>query len=179
MTTHLMLDIETLGVRPGFVVLSAAFVRFSDLAATSCVLDRDEQTAIGLESDPSTWDWWLQQPPLARDAAMINPVSLIPALNHFTAWLTWAEPNIDARFVWCHGASFDAPLLQEVYRRAGVPCPWSFRNVRDTRTLYDLAGVDPKQFATGTPHVAADDAIAQTKAALEALRILAPRSAAT
>lgn len=27
MTTHLMLDIDTLGVRPGNVVLSAAFVR--------------------------------------------------------------------------------------------------------------------------------------------------------
>lgn len=179
MTTHIMCDIETLGVRPGFVVLSAALVRFSDLAATSLALSRPDQTALGLEEDPATWDWWLQQPPAARDAATVNPVPLMPALEHIAAWLAWAEPNIDERLIWCHGASFDAPMLQEVYRRAGLfPCPWQFWNVRDTRTLYDLAGVDVRPYYTGRAHVALDDAIAQTKAALDALRVLAGRRAA-
>lgn len=168
--THIMLDIETLGTRPGFVVLSAAFVRFSDYASTSVNLNVEDQIAIGLERDPDTIAWWAQQSQEARAAAFGPAAPLLPVLEHLAAWLAWAGPDA---FIWCHGASFDAPMLQEVYRRAGLPIPWSFRNVRDTRTLYDLAGVNLADYPTGTAHNALDDAIAQTKAANEALRILA------
>lgn len=174
---HIMLDIETLGVRPGFVVLSAAFVRFEDMASTALVMDHVDQTALGLEMDPATVEWWQQQSPEARAAAIANPVPLRAALDHFAAWLAWAGAGRET-FIWCHGASFDAPMMQEVYRRAGVPCPWSFRNVRDTRTLFDLSGVDLRNYNEGTAHNALDDARAQTRAAVDALRVLAERRAA-
>jgi len=168
--THIMLDLESLGTRPGFVVLSAAFVRFSDFASTSLVLSVPDQQSLGLEIDPETHAWWGRQDPAAWAAATTAPVPLRSALEHFAAWLAWATGGADP-LLWCHGASFDAPLLGEVYRRAGVPQPWSFRAVRDTRTLYDLAGVA----LPGTPaHHALDDAIAQTKAAKHALALLDP-----
>lgn len=175
--THVMLDIETLGTRPGFVVLSAACVRFTDLAATSVALSVPEQQALGLEIDSGTVEWWQQQSPAALAAATQNAIPLRPALDHIAAWLTWARQGGDL-FVWGHGAAFDAPLLGEVYRRAGIATPWTFRDLRDTRTLYDLSGVDPRNFNHGTPQVALGDAIAQTKAAVEALRVLAARRAA-
>lgn len=171
MLTHISLDIETLGTRPGFIVLSAAFVRFSDYASTSCVLDRAEQQSLGLLEDAVTLEWWQNQPNEAWRAAVNNPVPLRSALQHFSDWLQWAAQGGEL-LIWCHGASFDAPLLQEVYRLAGMTCPWHFAAVRDTRTLYDLAGVDVAAYRTGTAHVALDDAMAQTKAANEALRIL-------
>jgi hypothetical protein len=170
-----MLDIETLGVRPGFVVASAALVRFSDLAATSLAFNVDEQKALGLEIDPETLEWWRNQSQGAQMAAFGSPVPLRPALDHVTAWLSWASAGGDF-LIWCHGASFDAPMLQEVYRRAGVAAPWSFRDVRDTRTLYELAGVNVRgYYGGGEDHVALYDAMSQTRAANDALRVLAGR----
>jgi hypothetical protein len=170
MTTHIMVDIETLGTRPGAVVLSAAFVRFSDMAHTTLNLSVPDQEALGFASDPSTLEWWKSQSPVAWESATKDPAPLRSALEHFAAWIAWAGPD---PLIWCHGAGFDAPLLEPLYRATGLPCPWNFWSVRDTRTLYDLAGVNVKDYAVPPPHVALNDAIAQTRAANEALAILA------
>jgi hypothetical protein len=174
--THIMVDIESLGTRPGCVVLAAAFVRFSDGAHTTLNLSIPDQQALGLEIDPATATWWQtqeQQHPGAWAAATSNPVPLRAALDHISAWLNWAEPDIFQRMIWCHGATFDAPILGEVFRKAGMEPPWKFWNIQCTRTLYNLAGVDPKAFAVPPPHVALNDAIGQTNAANAALAVLA------
>lgn len=171
MTTHLMLDIETLGTRVGAVVLSVAFVRFSDEAQLTLNLSVPDQEALGLEKDPSTLEWWALQDTQAWLKATSNPFQLAVALPYISTWLQWAAGGQDF-LIWCHGASFDCSLLEEVYRRAGVPCPWKFRQVRDTRTLYDLAGINPKDYAVPPPHVALNDALGQTRAANAALAVL-------
>ncbi|NVO13847.1 MAG: 3'-5' exoribonuclease [Rhodoplanes sp.] len=170
-----MLDIETLGTRPGAVVLSAAFVRFSDLASVSLVMSVPDQQALGLEIDPETHAWWGKQDPAAWAAATQNPLPLRAALEHIAAWIAWAS-NGEAPLIWGHGASFDAPLLGEVFRRAGVPKPWGYRDERDTRTLYDLAGINlSDHYGQGTMHVALSDAMAQTSAAIAAItKLLTP-----
>lgn len=173
MTTHVMLDIETLGTRPGCVVMSAAMVRFSDLASASVNLSIPEQQASGLEVNPETHAWWGTQDPAAWKATTENPQPLLGALGYIARWLSWASAAGDLA-VWCHGATFDAPILGELFRRTNIATPWQFWNVRCTRTLYDLAGVDPKAFKTGTLHIALDDALAQTQAARAALAILMP-----
>lgn len=172
MTTHLMLDVETLGTRVGAIVTSAALVRFTDEASTTVNLNTAEQANMGLHQDESTLAWWRQQSPEAQAAAWSNPIPVRPALEHLAAWIQWATQGQDF-LIWCHGATFDCPLLEEVYRRAGVPCPWPFWAVRDTRTLYDLAGIDVKAYAVPPPHVALNDAIGQTRAAVAALRVIA------
>ncbi len=58
MTNHIMADIETLGTRPGAIVLSAAFVRFTDEAQMTLNLSIPDQEALALESDPQTAAWW-------------------------------------------------------------------------------------------------------------------------
>lgn len=169
---HVMLDIESLGTRPGCVVLSAAFVRFEDMALTSLNLSMEDQYELGLETGPSTLDWWRTQSQDTWRAATCDPFPLVSALNHFSTWLGWARAGREM-WIWCHGAGFDAPLLQEVYQRAGIACPWSFRDVRDTRTLYDLAGVDSREYRVEPAHIAANDALGQARAAVEALRRIA------
>lgn len=173
--THIMTDIESLGTRPGCVVLAVAFVRFSDETQVTLNLSIPDQTALGLEMDPDTLSWWQDQEakhPGAWAAATSNPTSLTQALQYISDWLAWASPEADP-LIWCHGATFDAPILQELYRRAGIPCPWKFWNIQCTRTLYNLASVDPKQFAVPPPHIALNDAIGQTRAANAALAVLA------
>lgn len=167
-----MLDIETLGTRPGAVILAAAFVRFSDEAHCTLNFSIPDQQALGLEIDPETHAWWGRQDPAAWAAATENPLPIAAALPYVATWLQWAAGGGEA-LIWCHGATFDAPLLGELYRRAGIACPWAFWSVRDTRTLYDLAGVDVKAYAVPPPHIALNDAIGQTRAANVALGILA------
>lgn len=174
--THTMCDIETLGTRPGAVVLAAAFVRFSDEVSTTINISIPDQQALGLEIDPATAAWWHSQEanhPGAWAAATQGAVPLRAALEHITNWLTWAEPDVFQRMIWCHGATFDAPILQELYRRAGMEAPWKFWNIQCTRTLYNLASVNPKDYAVPPPHIALNDALGQTRAANAALAVLA------
>lgn len=175
MTTHIMCDIETLGTRPGAIVLSVAFVRFTDEAHMTLNLSIPDQEALALEKDPATELWWRDQEakhPGAWDAATSNPTRLDGALPYIAQWLDWARNGDDFQ-IWCHGAPFDCPLLGEIYRRAGIKCPWDFWSIRDTRTLYDLALINPKDYAIPPPHIALNDAIGQTRAANAALAILA------
>jgi hypothetical protein len=172
MPTHISLDIETLGLKPGNVVLSAAFVRFDDLASTSVNLHIAEQEALGLTINDGTRAWWSQQSPAAQAAAFAPAPPLRHALAHIATWLQWASQGGEF-FIWCHGAGFDAPMLAAVFEAAAVPVPWTYRQVRDTRTLYDLAGVDLTAFAGGTYHNALDDAMAQTRAAVAAMNRIA------
>lgn len=177
MTTHIMCDLETIGKRPGCVVLAAAFVRFSDEAQCTLNLSIPDQQALGLEIDPETQAWWQDQEakhPGAWATATENPQPLNVALPYFLEWIRWAAPDGDF-LLWCHGATFDGPILGEVYRRAGIECPWTkeFWRVQCTRTLFNLAGVNKEQYAVPPPHVALNDAIGQTRAANAALAILA------
>lgn len=171
MTVHLMVDTETLSTRPGAIVTSVALVRFTDEAHCAFNLSVPDQQALGLETDPATEAWWAQQDPVARQMALANPLPLTSALPYLSTWIQWAAGGTDFQ-IWCHGATFDCPLLGEVYRRAGLETPWKFWQVRDTRTLYDLALINPKDYAVPPPHVALNDAIGQTRAANAALAIL-------
>jgi hypothetical protein len=173
MTTHIMTDCETLGTRPGAIILSVAFVRFSDEAHISLNLSVPEQQALGMEQDESTLAWWRQQDPTAWTRATSDPLPLATSLPYIAQWLEWAAGGSPDWSIWCHGATFDCPLLDELYHRAGIACPWQFWQVRDTRTLYDLACINPKDYAVPPPHVALNDAIGQTRAANAALAILA------
>lgn len=173
-TTHIMTDIETLGVRPGAIVLSAAFVRFSDEAHMTINLNVADQEMLGLERDQQTAEWWALQDPKAWERATSNALPLAIALPYITQWMQWAVPDGDF-LIWCHGAPFDCPILGEVFRRANFPCLWGGRDfwrIQDTRTLYNLAGIDVKKYAVPPPHVALNDAIGQTRAANAALEIL-------
>lgn len=172
MTAHIMCDIETLGTRPGAIILGAAFVRFADEVHTSLNFSMPEQQTLGMEYDAATCEWWRNQDPVAWQLATENPVALVPALQYISTWLNWAAQS-DDWLIWCHGATFDCPLLDELYRRTGVVSPWKFWQVRDTRTLYDLAGVNVKDYAVPPPHIALNDAIGQTRAANAALKIIA------
>lgn len=173
--THIMTDIESLGTRPGCVVLAVAFVRFSDEAQVTLNLSIPDQVELGLHTDPATSSWWQDQEakhPGAWAAATSNPTPLATALQYISDWLAWASPEADP-LIWCHGATFDAPILGELYRRAGIPCPWKFWNIQCTRTLYNLAGIDNKAYAVPPPHIALNDAIGQTRAANAALAVIA------
>lgn len=169
-----MIDIETLGTAPGCAILSIGAVMFgpSGLGETfyATVLVQS-CTDAGLVIDAGTVAWWMSQSDQARAAAFAaDGLPLSAALNALSAWFLQQA----AERPWCHGATFDIPVLEAAYKACRMLPPWRYWNVRDTRTLYDLAGVKVDRSA-GEHHNALDDAINQATAAAKALRILAGR----
>jgi hypothetical protein len=72
-------------------------------------------------------------------------------------------------------------MIEAAYRAVGMPAPWGHREPRDTRTVFELAGLDFKQakYAEGVEHNALDDARNQAVGVIDAYALLgkAPASA--
>lgn len=170
---HLMIDIETLGTAPGSVVLSIGAVVFdaeSDSLGAEFYANIDpvDCQKHGLTIDAATVLWWFDQTEDAR--AHLRPMRL--PLAHVLGGLAAFLRDHQVKRVWGHGATFDPVLLDAAYRACGLKTPWSPYDVRDTRTLYELAGIKPDRSA-GIHHTALDDAKAQAIAVRVAWRALA------
>ena len=164
---HVMHDIETLGTTPGSIILSIGAVAFDPRAGLFSEfyinIDREVSMDMGLTADQSTIDWWSGQSEEAKAALLVDPAHPKDAFQRYFDWFK----SVDGVEVWSHGATFDTPLIEAVARHFRMPCPWKFWNARDTRTLYDIAGVAPDRSA-GTHHNALDDARNQASAVMDA-----------
>lgn len=194
--THIMVDLETMGTAVGAAVASVGAVVFDPFSTVEdpvlgaefyCTLNLAEQQAWGLTLDASTVYWWLQQSEEARQALFTHQRSAGPGLGPsegaqgpgLAAWVAQQVANTTPysqprAMFWCHGATFDAPILEKVYRTFLMDPWWHFADVRDTRTVYDMAGVSPDR-SKGTHHNALDDAKAQALAVMRAYRKLGVR----
>lgn len=84
--------------------------------------------------------------------------------------------------LWCHGPAFDPPIIEAAFRALGLPVPWHYRSPRDTRTIFDAAGIEDHSAwlaqhpgPLGIPHHALDDAICQARGVCGAVaRIATP-----
>ena len=169
-----MIDTETLGTKPGAAILSIGAVMFgpyglggtfyAPVLLESCI-------SVGLTIDPATVTWWMRQSDEARAAAFREDAA--PLWKVLGDFFDWYSAN-RATHPWCHGTTFDAPILEAAFKACGLAAPWQYWDVRDTRTLYDLAGVKVDR-AAGTHHNALDDAINQARAAVQAMGILQAR----
>ena len=67
-------------------------------------------------------------------------------------------------FVWGNGSSFDIAILEYWYNKLGLCIPWNFWNVRDLRTIVEVAGIDKRSIPfEGEQHNALDDAKHEAK----------------
>lgn len=174
--TDLMADLETLGTKPGCVIVSIGAVRFDrdgDGWATDTAHEFYARVSIedclrcGLSASGSTIEWWMQ-----RAAKWPPPTDALPLSVALLCFSKFIELGAPPR-IWAHGATFDPPILVSAYDAVSLPVPWSYRQVRDTRTLFDEAGLDYRTEA----HHALDDARAQARAVQAARRKLQGRAA--
>lgn len=170
-----MLDLETLGTRPGCAILSIGAVAFDRHTGALgpefyMVVNRKSCEAKGLTQDQSTLDWWSRQSAEAKKVlaeAENAPNGLGGALVQFTAYLQkFGKRDL---FVWGNGADFDQPIITACYATVGYPLPWLFYNNRCYRTLRSLGNVKGEAPRQGVYHNALDDAKTQ---ALQAVNIL-------
>lgn len=178
----IMLDLETWGKRPGCDIRSIGACVFDPVAGTVSDTDQfyiacDNPYKIGyppdpkhglrkypLHRDPDTVQWWSEQSEAAQ-TAFADPVDLREALERFSEWYE----TVGATTIYAHGPQFDISILEAAYHAVDLPVPWHYRAPRDTRTVFDMAGITDhsawlREHATGTAHHALDDAICQARA---------------
>jgi len=160
-----MIDIETLGLEPGCVVLSIGAVEFGAGEMGEQwyrSISRESCEAAGLTVDDGTLEWWQDQPEQAREV-LTGGDELAEVLKEFAGWISGADE------VWANSPSFDCEVLIEAGKAVGVPMPWEYHEERDFRTLSDLA-LAPEVVQDGVEHDALDDAKHQAHVAAATLR---------
>lgn len=173
-----MLDLETLGCKPGCVILSIGAVAFTRDGAIDGergsfyrVLSVHGGLRRGHHVDASTLAWWVRQDPAAKPSlleALDKADDGLSALIDFAEWLRgWGDDVV----VWGNGASFDQPILASYYAVGDLPLPWAFWNERCYRTLKNQVP-DVKMSRSGVHHNALDDARSQAIHAVDLLRAL-------
>lgn len=203
MTTHVMVDFETLGLGEKAVLLALGACTFDpatgDISAEfySAI---DPRTQQGRDISPDTVVWWLKQDQAARDK-ITQAVALADMLEHgipevtpedeiddlyknaahsiqavARAFIAWFDTLGDDVQVWANGA-VDHNWMQSMMEYCGYKNPVEFWNQRDYRTLKGLFPT-VKADDYGVAHNALDDAIKQAKHAAKIMQHMAGLAAA-
>ena len=124
----IMIDLESMGTGSNAAIIAIGAVRFcmvdgivSEFYET---VDLASSISFGLDMDPDTVLWWMQQDDAARREFKRSGSPLYAALNNLVEFIP-EECNI-----WGNGATFDNVILSNAYYKCGIPRPWSFRNDR-------------------------------------------------
>lgn len=178
--TKVMADLETLGTRPGSIIISIGATKFDENGpyGEPFYMRIDMQSCVdaGLLIDVDTVKWWMKQSDEARAEFQKDAGHLYQALESFSFWCDAlfvrkfsiserrmvvnpsANSNIE---LWGNGANFDNALLKAAYDKVGLEAPWEFWNDRCYRTLKAMYPHIKMPKRTGTHHNALDDAISQ------------------
>lgn len=128
---HIMLDIETLGTRPGSMLSAIGACTLGVAPAMRRTFyvrtELEGQDRLGLHADPATLRWWLRQ-----DAAARREITETPTATLTEGLLALSSFLVEARYdfsqdaekrplcIWSYGPSFDAPLVEAAWRAAGA-----------------------------------------------------------
>lgn len=190
--THVMVDVETLGTKPGCIILSIGAVAFNPHLNTidaefEVNFDPVDSQSRGLTIEASTVLWWLQQGFEARKKVFsqyevntqtypkskgLSAYSLPDGMLRFRQFFDYiamiksADPK--SVMVWAKSPQFDLAILEHAMKVAKTPVPWSYRNARDVRTILSVANVADRPASMGVAHRALDDAKHQASLVTEA-----------
>ena len=174
---HLRLDIETLGTKPGCIVLEVGLILFDpeqemikgSAQINICPLD---SARVGLRDEVDTVEWWRQQGRVIDMLDYVRSSSVADACVEVSELSeAWAVTHF-----WANSPSFDMAILDHLFDLVGEETPWNHRNQYDMRTLCNLTGVNYRDYFESKEHHhhAVEDARAQAFATMRALRCIDP-----
>lgn len=168
---HMMIDLETYSLKGNAVIRSIGAVLFDLKGSTSVLMhvgvSVESCLMAGLEVDQDTINFWRKQPEEKRNKLLdMEQIPLTQMLNELQKI---AEGLRTELFIWSHGSNFDVVILENAYRAINQMPWWKYSNVRDTRTLFDIAKY---KYISKGGHDALDDAFAQIEGVCEAYKSL-------
>lgn len=168
---HLMIDLETLATTPDAAILTIGACKFDPTATDvhSTYYERivlETQEDYGRVINEDTLAWWSQQDKQIQEDAFGEGTDRIDLRDAMKKLYTF---GLGTTNVWSHGAIFDVVIIEDICRSFQQAVTWKFWEVRDTRTLFDLAGVSVR---IEGKHNALTDAVAQAQAVQESYKKL-------
>lgn len=165
MYKHVMVDIETMGKKPGCAVISIGAVEFDLKTGETgkkfyCNIDLEDCQKQGLTIDASTVWWWLSQSESSKLSLMPEKLLLETALLSFKKWFEYLDKDI---MIWANAPSFDLSILSAAYEVLGYQQPWKYWQERDVRTLVAFNPELKKSIINDLPHDAISDCLYQIK----------------
>jgi hypothetical protein len=163
-----MLDFETLAVGDNACVVQIGAVYFNpetgEIGKTyQATIDPIDAQKNGAVLDASTVLWWLRQ-----DRQAQTQVFGVDGESEKSAFIGLNVFLKNAKRIWAKPPTFDWRILDQTYRRIGLP-PLDHRSARCVRTIMDLYdGILPEFM--GTPHVALHDAVHQADCLIIAIQ---------
>ena len=176
----IMLNLETLGTRPGCVITSVGAVAFNTKSILYEFYERVDiknSAEMGFHMEAPTVMWWMEQKDASRMELTKSGKPIAAVVSAFTDWvedcakdeaLASSDGSLE---VWGNGVGFDNAILAEAYRKCTRDTPWKFWEDRCYRTLKALHE-DTPFVESGVNHNALDDARSQ---ALHLIQILNKR----
>lgn len=133
---ELMIDIETLGTRPGSVITEIAAAAFiPDTGEIVQIFQTEISTldalAQGLTTDADTSAWH------HRRGTNLNWTA--PTLWSALCRLSLFIGQYPKARVWAWGMDFERPMLEAAYHLIHAPLPWDYYRSADARTAWALA----------------------------------------
>lgn len=172
---HLMIDLESMGVKSGSAIISIGAVEFNmitgetgqefkiNISLESCI-------KVGLIMDANTVMWWLKQSDGARSSLIQEPiVDINMALLGLAEFIRKCGGQ-DCE-IWGNSPRFDLEKLDAAYHAIGMNIPWDFRKERCVRTLVSFyPEIKNMTKFVGVAHDAVYDCFHQIKYCSETFR---------
>lgn len=176
---NVMVDLETLGTKPGCKVISIGLASFNEHGS-----DFATEIYPGLSYqyghiDADTLDWWENQSPEAKTVFMKNSLygvhvgECAAKISEFIGMVKkerGLDPDAKCKInMWGNGATFDLTILEHLFTSHGATVPWNTFGDRCYRTAINLLG-KVKLERQGTSHCAVDDAVHQALCLVMAIK---------
>jgi len=160
-------DLETLGTKYNSYILSIACVEFNiETGEVLAAFKRKVVCGSKFNIDYGTVMWWLEQSDEARGKLTSKEEQTVPIQQALYDLNEFIQDGKHSK-VWGNGATFDISILDYAYSVKRIVQPWKYWNVRDMRTIVDLAesvGFIKKRIKfEGVRHDSLDDAAHQAK----------------
>lgn len=179
MSTHIMLDIETLGTGSNSLVLSIGAVEFGlggiafrQFSVNLPVLEQIINPIV--EVDMDTIKWWKSQSEEAKKSLLSKKAckSVKEGLLLFYDFIKCFESPV----IWGNSCTFDNVILRNLFKSFNLQFPTPFYTDMDVRTVVQLAGYEKVNQVTGkfegTKHDAIADCLHQVKLVSNGYKLL-------
>lgn len=141
---NVMIDIEALDDKPTAAIASIAAAFFDPLTGEVgekfyVRVDVEDSARFDGTIGASTFKWWLKQNAAARaEVAANDGISIFQAVLDVNAFIKGADDTKSVK-VWARGIAYDLPIIYSAMRTFDIAPCWSFWNVRDVRTVHEMA----------------------------------------